>query len=54
VPFIVTRDPNVVEDAFNSSDCNNKSPHVNAAITNCMGLGLLGLEGIGISYAKAI
>nr|XP_036675362.1 probable cytochrome P450 313a1 isoform X2 [Drosophila suzukii] len=44
VPFIVTRDPNVVEDAFNSSDCNNKSPHVNAAITNCMGLGLLGLE----------
>jgi len=49
VPFIVTRDPNVVEDAFNSSDCNNKSPHVNAAITNCMGLGLLGLEGTGMS-----
>ncbi|XP_017076702.2 LOW QUALITY PROTEIN: probable cytochrome P450 313a1 [Drosophila eugracilis] len=44
VPFMVTRDPKIVEDAFTSTDCHNKSSHVADAITTCMGFGLLGLQ----------
>jgi len=45
VPFIVTRDPKVVEDIFSSPDCHNKSQHIVNAITSCMGNGLLGKQG---------
>ncbi|XP_033162194.1 probable cytochrome P450 313a1 [Drosophila mauritiana] len=44
VPFIVTRDPKIVEDVFSSPDCHNKSQHIVNAITSCMGNGLLGKQ----------
>lgn len=45
MPAILSRDPNIAEDVFTSTQCVDKNPRTTKPLVNVLGIGLLTLEG---------
>lgn len=53
MPFLVTRDPNVIRDYLTSSDSIHKPNHIVDALVNYIGPGLLTLQGMRLGLSRS-